>query len=143
VRTFVIGVGSLVSNLDGIAAAGGSGQALLVDTGGDVTQQFLAALNAIRGAALGCAFAVPAPDGGTPDYGELNVQYTPGGGGAPQLIPQVADLAHCPASGAAWYYDNPAAPTTVTLCPATCTTVSADGAGTVDLLLGCQAEVVQ
>ena len=49
ISTFVIGVGSSLSNLNSIAMAGGTQQAFLVDTGGNVNQQFLAAMNAIRG----------------------------------------------------------------------------------------------
>ncbi len=139
ILTFVIGVGSSLSNLNSIAASGGTTMAFLVDTGADVNMQFLAAMNAIRGAALGCQYGIPVPpDGMMPDFGKLNVQYTPGGGGAAQIFPQVADQASCPASGDAWYYDNPSAPTQIFLCGSTCTKVSADAMGQIDVLLGCQ-----
>ncbi|HEY3352112.1 MAG TPA: hypothetical protein VGQ83_02600 [Polyangia bacterium] len=143
ILTFVIGVGASLSNLNGIAAAGGTTQAFMVDTGGNVTQQFLAALNAIRGQALGCTYQIPPPgDGGAPDYGKVNVQYTPGSGGGAELVPQVADQAHCPASGDAWYYDNPTAPTQIILCAATCSTVMPDTSGEVDVLIGCKTQVI-
>ena len=79
ILTFVIGVGSSLSALDGIAAAGGTQKAFLVDVNADIAQQFALALNQIRGG-LACTYAVPVPDSGTPDYGEINVGYTPGGG---------------------------------------------------------------
>ena len=140
VLTFVIGVLGSSDDpavLNGIASNGGTTAPFIVNTSSNVGQQFLAALNAIRGAALGCTYKIPMPDGGTPDYHKVNVKYTPGSGGAAQVIPQVADQAHCPASGDAWYYDNPGAPTQILLCDSTCTKVKADSTGEVDVLLGC------
>ncbi len=141
ILTFVIGVGSSTSNLNGIAAAGGTTNAFIVDTNMNVNQQFLMALNQIRGAALGCTYSIPVPASGMVDYTKVNVQYTPGNGGAPMVIPQVQDMAHCPSSGDAWYYDNPAAPTQIILCSATCMTVSADAMGEIDVLTGCKTVI--
>jgi hypothetical protein len=142
ILTFVIGVGTSFNALNGIAAAGGTGQALIVDTTQNVNQQFLAALNQIRGAALGCTYKIPVPEAGTVDFGQVNVQYKPGNGGMTQLIPQVPDAAHCPSSGLAWYYDHPNAPTQILLCQSTCSTVSADThGGEIDVLTGCQTIV--
>jgi len=140
VLTFVVGVGASLSTLNGIAAAGGTTKAFIVDTNQNVNVQFLAALNAIRGAALGCQYEIPQPDGGMPDYGKVNVQYTPGGGGMAEEISNYQDKAHCPASGDGWYYDDPAAPTQILLCPATCTKVSGDSTGEVDVVLGCKTK---
>ena len=136
VLTFVIGVGASTTALNGIAAAGGTTSAFLVDTTGNVNQQFLDALNKIRGTALGCQYTIPLPTSGTPDYGLVNVEYTPSGGSA-ELIPKVADAASCPASGDAWYYDNNSAPTQIVLCASTCKTVEADKNGNLEILLGC------
>ncbi len=137
IPTFVIGVGPSLSSLDGIAAAGGTSAAFLVDTGGNVIQQFLDAMNAIRGAALGCKYQIPAPTGGnTPNYGEVNVVYTPGGGTS-QTLPYVMSASSCPSSGNGWYYDNPASPTQIILCDPTCTAIEADQAGSVSIYLGC------
>jgi hypothetical protein len=147
IKTFAIGVfapadvPSGPNALDQIAAAGGTGQAFVIDTSNasqNVETQFLMALNAIRGAALGCQYAIPVPEAGTPDYGNLNVQYTPGGGGAPESLLNYPDAAHCPAAGDGWYYDNDAAPTQILLCGSTCTKVSADMSGKIDVLLGCK-----
>ncbi len=137
ILTYVIGVGSSLSALNGIAAAGGTNTAFLVDTGGNVNQQFLAAMTAIQHTALGCTYAIPLPTTGSPDYGAVNVNYTPGAGGAVETIPNVPSAAACPASGDAWYYDNPNAPTQIILCSATCTKVSADTSGEVDVATGC------
>lgn len=141
IMTFVIGVGSSLSNLDGIAAAGGTGSAFLVDTGSGANQEFLNALNAIRGTALGCTYTIPLPASGSANYQEVNVVYTPGGGGSPITIPYVASAAQCPSSGNAWYYDNAAAPTEIILCTSTCGTIEADATGSVGITLGCQTVI--
>ena len=142
ISTFVIGVGSSLSALNGIAAAGGSIQAYLVDTGANVNQQFLAAMNAIRGEALGCVYAIPLPtDGSNPNYGAVNVVYTSSGGNQ-QTIPYVMNKASCPTTGNAWYYDDPQNPMHIVLCDAACSVVQADQGGEVDITLGC-ATVIQ
>ncbi len=139
ILTFVIGVGSDANNLNGIAMSGGTGTAFLVDTSMSVSTQFLAALNKIRGAALGCQYKIPVPMTGTTNYNEVNVQFT-ASGGKPEIVPQVANKAACPASSNAWYYDNPAMPTEIYLCTTTCGTVATGG--TVDVLTGCQTVVM-
>jgi len=140
ILTFVIGVGSSLGALNGIAAAGGTTNAFIVDTSGNVNQQFLDALNKIRGTALGCTYKIPIPSTGNPDFNNVNVQYTPTGGSA-QVIPKVTDKAHCPTSGDAWYYDNNANPTSILLCTTSCGKVTADSTGKVDVLLGCKSVV--
>jgi hypothetical protein len=139
ILTFVIGVGTETANLDGIAQAGGTGTAFIVDTSMNVSTQFLAALNKIRGAALGCQYKIPAPKSGSVNFGQVNVQFAPAGG-APQIVPQVTDKGHCPASGNAWYYDNPSSPSEILLCTTTCGTVSAGGE--LDVLTGCTTVMV-
>src|SRR5262249_12668777 len=61
VRTFVIGVflpGDTESreNLQRIALSGGSNDAFIIDTDGDVGEQFLRALREVRNATLACEF---------------------------------------------------------------------------------------
>ena len=89
ILTFVIGVGTSSGNLNAIAMAGGTGQAFIVDTTMNVNQQFLDALNMIRGTALGCSYTIPVPKSGMPDYGQVNVQYIASPGAAPVIIPKV------------------------------------------------------
>ena len=137
VLTFVIGVGTSLTALNGTAAAGGTGQAFIVDTNQNVNQQFLDALNKIRGAALSCSYLIPVPTKGNPDFNSVNVQYTSGTDGSVTVLPKVKDKASCPPAGDAWFYDNNAAPKEILLCDATCTKVSADTKGQIDILLGC------
>lgn len=142
IRTFVIGVTTpndtdLTDNLNAIADKGGSGTPFLVDTSQDVDAKFLEALNKIRGAALGCTYSMPVPKSGEADLTRLAVQYKPSSGSV-QIFRQVADKASCPASGNGWYLDNATAPKKVILCSATCTLVSADPGGEVDILVTCK-----
>ncbi len=137
VTTFVIGVGSSLSNLNGIAAAGGTTSAFVVDTNNNVNAQFLAAMNAIRNSSS-CTYQIPIPADGTPNFMQVNVVYTPSGGQA-TTIPNVPNKAACPATGDGWYYDNTAAPTSIILCTSTCGTVSASGS--VNIALGCNTVI--
>jgi hypothetical protein len=135
IPTFVIGVGTETANLNAIAQAGGTGNAFIIDTSMPVDTQFLAALNKIRGSALGCNYKIPPPQAGsTTDFTKVNVQFT--SGGKKTVFPQVASKAACPSSGNAWYYDNPKAPTEIVLCTATCGAISVGGE--LDVLTGCE-----
>ena len=137
VLTYVIGVGSSLKDLNAIAAGGGTKSAFLVDGGGDVVQQFGAALQAIQGKALGCSYAIPMPaDGKTVDYNKVNVQMTLAGG-VVHVLNYVADESKCDPQLGGWHFDDATAPTKILLCATTCATVSADSAAKVDILLGC------
>ena len=143
VLTYAIGVSQNVGRdvLDPIAMAGGTNQAILVGDGNAQTE-LLRQLQAIRGAIMSCSFGVPAPrDPSKPiDPTKVNVNYTPGGTGMPQLVGGVASEADCGPNGG-WYYDNPTAPTRIILCPATCATVQADRAPQVSIVMGCAPTV--
>jgi hypothetical protein len=150
VKTFVVGVFSpneqatAKPNLDNIAKGGGTNEAFIVSTSGNVTADFQKAMDQIRGAALPCDYNVPKPQSGTPDYGRVNVKFTKGDGTASVFPQSKTGAAGCDAGGG-WYYDvDPASgtPTKITLCPASCDAVKASGAGSkVDVLLGCQTIV--
>lgn len=142
VSTFVIGVGSSLTSLDAIAAGGGTGQALIVDTTMNPGQEFLAAMNKIRGTALSCDFLLPKPDGtGMLDYTKINVNFTPKGG-SEELLGNSPDLAGCDPTAGGWYYDDPTSPTKITLCPATCDAVTGMIGGTINMVLGCRTIMV-
>ncbi|NUP04745.1 MAG: hypothetical protein HOW73_01660 [Polyangiaceae bacterium] len=141
VLTFVIGVGGSVGALNGIAQAGGTNQAFMIDQDPDVQQAFLDALNTIQGQAIPCAFLIPEPPPGEDiNFDEVNVHYTPSEGMAGN-IPYVESEAQCPASGLAWHYDDPANPTQIVLCPGACSTISADTGGVVKIVVGCTTYV--
>jgi hypothetical protein len=135
IPTFVIGVGSDLTALNGIAQAGGTGQATLVDTGGNAQQQFLSALDAARRTAIPCDFAIPDQNGVDP--AQTNVVYDPAGAG-PQQFVFVGDSTDCAkAASNGWYFDNATAPTKVILCDAACDMVKADDRGQVNVVFGC------
>jgi type II secretory pathway pseudopilin PulG len=136
VKTFVIGVGASLGSLNGIAAAGGTQQAFLVDTNQNVIQQFQAALKQIQKAAIGCEYAIPQPKQGQLDLTKVNVTYTPGNG-QPETLGNVANKGACDPQKGGWYYDDPNKPLKIELCPSTCTAVQADAKAEVDVQLGC------
>jgi hypothetical protein len=92
----------------------------------------------VESSSIACTYDIPAvPDGGAIDPTKVNVTYTPGGSDVAQTIGYVpGGAAACGASGG-WYYDDPAAPSTILLCPATCDVVKADSGARVDVAFGC------
>jgi len=137
IMTFVIGVGTSLTMLDAIAAAGGTGQAYLVDPMSSPQAEILAAMQDIQVQALPCAFLIPPPPmGETLDFDQVEVAYTPGGGN-PVGIPKVDSAAACPANGDGWYYDDPSAPAQIVLCASTCQTVGIDPEAELSIELGC------
>jgi hypothetical protein len=139
IKTYVIGVGNSLTSLNSIAQSGGSGQAFVLDTTGDVAKAFTAALNMIRGQAVPCDFKVPTEtSSGKVDPTLVNVRFTPANG-APQVIPQTFDgtSGTCGPMGG-WYYDNNAAPTLLKMCDVSCKALGLGGR--VEVELGCQTE---
>ena len=88
-----------------------------------------------REASSACEFEVPDGDGNMPvDPGQVNVIYKPSSGGQ-QTIGKVDDGGGCGMGG--WYYDNPANPERIILCPESCAALQLDPAADVEVLLGC------
>lgn len=154
IPTYVIGVfapsemAGAQTNLDALAAAGGTGRAFVVGTGNqNVTQSFLTALNAVRSSGLSCQYTVPraTQDGGQIDYYSINVQFTPSTG-APVTVGNVKGRAACSATKGGWYYDvdpsTGATPSTISICDTSCAQMKADPAGRVDVLLGCKTVII-
>jgi hypothetical protein len=92
----------------------------------------------IASAKLSCELAIPPPKTGTLDPAKVNVAIQSNGNQV--YLPGVADAAAC-GTGAGWYYDNPANPTKVTLCPSSCETAQASVGpgkpGHIQVLFGC------
>lgn len=136
VSIFVIGVGTELSALNAIGQAGGTGNAILVDTTKDVESAFLAALTTIRKQAIPCDYNIPSL-GGTPDPNKINVNYVTAANQSTTFI-YVATAADCgKAPGKGWYFDDPNAPSKVVLCPDACTDVKASDDGRIDVVFGC------
>ena len=92
----------------------------------------------IQGSVLACEFLIPDPskNGIEFDANKVNVIYTPGDMSGAQKLPQVATPDKC-GNEPGWYYDNPAQPTKVSLCKASCDTVQADNGAKVQVAFGC------
>ncbi|MCU0661009.1 MAG: VWA domain-containing protein [Myxococcota bacterium] len=141
VPTFVIGVGSELGPLNDISQAGNGGEAILVDVNsGNVEQAFLEALEDIR-LASACEYDVEklASEVSGPgiDFDKVNVLFTVGS--KTYTFKYVGDEAGCAkAPTAGWYYDDPALPTKILLCPKTCHRVQNNTGGQVKILLGCE-----
>ncbi len=134
--TFAVGFpGSLESQMNEIATAGHSDKAFLISNNAEA--ELLAALKQIQQSQLACTYEFPkgSDPAKKPDPNKVNVSYTPGGK-APSTLGQVANEAACGPNGG-WYYDNPGVPTSINLCPSTCTAVQADEKGKVEIVLGC------
>jgi hypothetical protein len=138
VRTYAIGLAVGADFLNTIAMAGGTDQAYVVNDSATATADLLAALNAIRGMAIACDFPVPASttSGMAIDPTLINVNFTSTAGTEVELG-MVASAADC-GTQQAWYYDDPAAPTRIILCPESCTTVTGDVNASIAILAGCK-----
>jgi hypothetical protein len=136
VTTFVVGlpgVDQSFANL--VAQSGGSDAAILVGTT-NVEQEFRNALAKVRGDLLPCEYAIPVEVlNGDVQITEVNVKIGLEGA-EPEIVPQNPDC-----DGPGWYYDNPATPTQILLCPATCDAVSTDPNATIRVALGCATVV--
>jgi len=146
IRTFVIGMtGADFGTLETIASGGGvaahpdycnsGAQCTYYSVGNGNPAVFIEVLKKIQQTAIGCTYKVPVPEAGLIDYTKVKVEYQPGNGDPAQQFDSVPDASQCAAGK--WYYDDNNAPTTVTLCPDTCTQVKADNQAKVTLLLGC------
>jgi hypothetical protein len=152
IKTFVLGVGPSLANLNQIAVAGDTGMAYLI-SGGNVAQQVITALNAIRGTIsktvtktvtktvpvpLDCEWVMPAPMGTREqDPEKVNVNFL--SGGALTKLGKVGTQADCANLQNAWYYDDPVKPTKLIACPATCNAIKASTDGKIDILVGCDS----
>ncbi|HTQ08085.1 MAG TPA: hypothetical protein VMI54_29730, partial [Polyangiaceae bacterium] len=147
IQTFVIGVFSqddntmlnAGSNLDQIATAGGTKSATIVGSTGNVEQDFLDALDAIRGTRLPCNFQIPTPTSGSLQKDKVNVVFTQGD--QHQTLYYWPDAKSCDATDGGWYYDDPSAPTQIIACPASCTAFQNASGGKVSIQLGCDTVV--
>jgi len=143
IRTFVIGVfqagdAASINNVNAIAAAGGTGQAVTIDTDGEVEAEFLDALRQIRSGTLACQFQVPESDERL-DYFSVNLQFD--NGDARQQLSYVTSEADCASSPNSWHYDvNPlnSDPNAIQVCPSVCDQFQAAPNGSITLQLGCE-----
>lgn len=134
VKTYVVGIGNELDALNKIASAGGTGKAFLITgASGSLPKELTKTLAAIRSAAVGCTYNLPAaPAGKTLDLDQVNVVYETDSG--KQLVKYSDD---CSDSNG-WRYDNKTAPTQIMLCAGACGTVKAAKVTSLDVVLGCE-----
>jgi hypothetical protein len=140
IPTYVIGLGGLNSMpLNQIAAAGGTKTAFTVSASMSSTTELLNDLVAIQGQALKCNLPVPTMDsnGKKIDPSYISVAYQSGQMGMSNDVSLVSSMDKC-GSDQGWYFDNPAAPTQILLCPATCDTVTKDQQAQVEINVLCK-----
>lgn len=156
IATFIIGMtGAVADQLETIAAnAGGPEHGPdFCDAGDDTchywsvgdgnSAAFTEALAQIQDSVfISCEYSIPIPQSGDQLNPEL-VQVTFDDGlGNVSPVPKVADVAACDTAATGWYYDNPAAPTSILLCPTDCSTVTdAPSGAKVEILYGCSEQV--
>ena len=103
----------------------------------DLAQQII-----VASATLDCQYDIPAPpEGETLDPALVNVLYT-NGGGAETPYGKVGSVSECDASLGGWYYDDNNNPGSIILCPASCDQAQSDPEGKIDILFGCETEVL-
>lgn len=92
----------------------------------------------VQNATLACEWDIPAPPDGqqfAPDM--VNVQFAVNGG-APELLGRVDSAADCGSVSGGWYYDDPAAPTKIMVCPDVCQVIQGADSAEVNIEFGCQ-----
>jgi hypothetical protein len=141
VPTYAIGLeGSNEVQMDQIARAGQTERGIFVGSSGNAEQELLTALDAIRGRTMSCDFALPKASGAqSADSSRVNITLSSGAspqGTAAVPLHRVDSEEVCSDAGAAWYYDDPLAPTRIHLCPAACELATEKGRE-IDVELGC------
>lgn len=143
IRTFVIGVfppgdSASLNNVNAIARAGGTQQAVAIDASGSVEAEFLDALRQIREGTLACQFEIPQTDEQL-DYFRVNLLFDDGS--QQQQLGFVSNEAGCAESPNSWHYDvdaNVSRPNAIQVCPAVCDQFRAASSGSITLQLGCR-----
>jgi hypothetical protein len=139
IPTYVLGLGSNLSDLNMIAASGGTTKAFLIDTTGNAATELSTALAAIRTTAVvGCTYTIPPPPAGqTLDASKVNVTYTDPAGKVMSVDQDPAGTTCDKGSG--WEYS--ADGKQINLCGSLCTSIKANPGGSLKVLFGCATVV--
>lgn len=140
IPTYVIGVGTSLTNLEAIAKAGGTKKAFLVSVSDPAKTrlELQRAFEQIRSQEkISCAFGIPsAPPGKTLNTDRINVAIAPATGAETPLVYSK----DCSANNG-WRYDNADSPTRIELCPTTCQSVQQDVNSKIKVAMGCMTDV--
>jgi hypothetical protein len=138
IRTYVLGVGPNLDDLDRIAQSGGTGQAFHIDTNSTTVAEDLAdAFDAIREeVTLECTYTLPdPPPGETLNLQQVNVNYTTGSGS--ERVIGFNPSADCTEG---WQYTNNN--TQIVLCGTTCDEITNDPGAQIDVAFGCDTMTI-
>lgn len=127
-----------LDNLDQIAVAGGTDEAILIDTGNPSSTKsaLRLAIDRIRAEAVSCKLDRPAPPPGeTFDPNRVNVRYDSGDDSMPLGFDP-----ECEADDA-WRYEG-SGTDVIELCPSTCELIQADPYATIQVEFGCVRRTV-
>jgi hypothetical protein len=123
------------------AAAGGTKEAVLVDTSQDVTTKILEAFKMVQSKVIACEYTIPKPSAGGLDYKKVNVAFTSDNQTEPMYIHYVGSKDKCDGAVGGWYYDKPpemgGTPTQIIACDQTCTMFKGASGAQVKIALGC------
>ncbi|MBK8253305.1 MAG: VWA domain-containing protein [Polyangiaceae bacterium] len=133
IRTYVIGIAEVSQTTIEIIAGAGGGKAFIIGSSANVQTEMATALNSIKKDFVSCRLTLPNQD--IFDSTKATLVFTPSMG-APQSLMNVGNSGACGA-GDGWYYDDPANPTEIILCPTTCTSVKADVNAKLQLSIDC------
>ncbi len=138
ISTYVIGVGPYLDNLDTIAKAGSGNKETYIPVASGDTTAFVNAMKKIKVKAAGCDYTVPTPPSGgvEPTATSAQLKYVPSG--TTSSLPMRSGASAC-GTGHGYYYDNPADPKKIFLCPTTCGQIGNDLNYTVELVFKCKA----
>ncbi len=96
-----------------------------------------AVIERIKATALACDYEIPEPpDGLLFDRDHVNVIYDDGTD--VRTIGHVETADDCQTFGLGWYYDDPADPTKIRMCPLSCAGFADTGNATIDIQFGCE-----
>ncbi len=89
------------------------------------------------GAGLACEFSIPTPpDGQALDPTQVNVEFRDDTDTTVEFS-HVESPAECAGADDRWYYDDPAAPTAIVLCPQTCAAIQGFTMAEISIQFGC------
>jgi len=139
VRTSVVGLGTDLVDLHQIASSGRTGTAHLIDVTSSTASIMPEIKSALLTAATPCDFNIPGPPNSF-DPTKMNIQLFFSNFGHWRQQYQVGNAAACGLLEG-WYFDNPAQPTRVGLCPASCRAIGPHEAPAISFQTGCPTEI--
>jgi len=97
----------------------------------------------VTGSKIACDIPMPeAPADKKINLNQVTVEVVPTPGDPVQKIPHVNDASECGSGGnAGWYYDDNTNPTSIILCPDSCTWIQGLSEGKLSVGLGCLSQI--